>query len=1844
MQTVSGDPLDWTVDEVVAFLCHNPQTPWSQSASRLPRPDPVSLEASIRDNWITGEILLQDVDRHALKEDLGIRAFGHQSSMLMAIRYLQAQSQKFQQAVPDAVLSPQTPNLALRPQMPIFHPQDATPRPSPNQHANAVVTRGSGAIGASVANIDALNTPLSSVSVFDTAKSKDGGGNTDNVEGGGSHVRLQTATEGNLNNLPDGLSGRPELGRTRHNEQVVVDSQGRKRRRLDLRSFVEARTENSASEKADDTSRATDWYMGPDPLNLDQVFYPTDQDEDEDDQTFARIFPNLPSARRSFVNKRLGYFFRQSLVRLESDQGCSQWAVVPYKPSDIKSHGNKHFTLYTSKQGTVNVSKENINEWPQLNPEPEVTDEVQSSLKSLKPSDPFAYLLQKYPAQEDVGDSYPLYGDSGSEGEFDDETWQEIEDERREPLPIPQTRLGPMKINSTIKECISEYQNKWRASHLPKEEYMARKLWLDARRGKRVNQQIKALTRDVTLLASRLQKLQDNISDNEYTSQVELRTQCQCLEQTIFNIETQKWRISVLEKENCPPKVSAPPRPVRRAKPQNPDEESLDSDSDFIEYDSPGEFVIEDEGNRPQTSFASPSSSDGDDDIISVSGKRRNTRGQALNIFASTSPSPPLLLDKEPAVVDLTMDSEPDDITIETPPLNPVLEAHSDFPGSTLPPINHSMSPPLSLGSLENNVNVKTENGPRSSLPKLDDMDGIMSLTWELIEERKDCRRLLAKLVYSLSDEERSRLAEKIPEYQFSRLKNLVKRALRCLKKGSKQVSALEDSESTLIMRTASFYIAWVNCVRLGVKGIPEKYVDDALVDLELHDGLDKFYEELLKRLRSFYTLRRNTDTSGSSRKSEPTRTSDGERSTDFPGSERDLESADTPHKKRKREVKESQAAKQTQASAQRRAARQEQQKKKFERRWQSLGLANDSPSQQAITFKEPVIYLDPHIGQLVKSHQLDGIRFMWREIVEDKDQQGCLLAHTMGLGKTMQVISLLATISAAAASENPEVKKQVPRALRRSQTLILCPASLIENWFEEFGMWTPPGSPIGRVRRISTDDSLTARLQEVEDWYNHGGVLLISYQIFQRLIINNETAKRPKPLSDSEHEDVRKWLLKGPSIIVADEAHQMKNPGSKISAAAMQFRSRSRIALTGSPLANNLADYYYMVNWITEDYLGKFNEFKANYIEPIEEGLYADSTHRERRRSLMKLQVLKQILEPKINRADITVLEGSLPPKVEFVLTVPLTSLQKMAYNSYAAFVLQGRIEEVGQAQLWSWLAVLGLCCCHPSCFRDKLTSRGKDAPNAVPEIPGDEPISEVGLPNLARLISEQEKHFAQVPDIRAVELSARTEILKRIIEESIKAGDKVLVFSQRLSTLDYIEHVLKTSHWKYSRLDGSTPMASRQRATKNFNSGATEHVYLISTRAGGLGLNIPGANRVIIFDFSFSPMWEEQAVGRAYRLGQQKPVFVYRFLSGGTFEELIHHKAIFKSQLSVRVVDKKNPIRTAIRKAGDYLFPAKPVAQKDISEFVGKDPLVLDRILAEDQTREERLIRDITLTETFQIEDNDKLTDEEKKSVQEELHDEHLRRTDPEAYNRKLSEKQRQALQPQLSHPSTVPFATSGAYGAYQPYIPQSAHNVGPPALPPDQIRYALNPGANPATMRSFPPHAPTQARASAPNGNALVRRQPPFSHQAQLGASSDKHASPNPALIGDSAQQQQKAGSQGSYQTPAGSRTPLVGTFEHSARLVQKHPAPSGVGQSEPSKLQSPIIDLGRHETVGHREMSPRGRSAPVQPGTPLTDAPGHDSEPSSATGTQPTSGDTGLSSHGAEGRPNSSCKNQ
>ncbi|ELR09522.1 hypothetical protein GMDG_00704 [Pseudogymnoascus destructans 20631-21] len=665
--------------------------------------------------------------------------------------------------------------------------------------------------------------------------------------------------------------------------------------------------------------------------------------------------------------------------------------------------------------------------------------------------------------------------------------------------------------------------------------------------------------------------------------------------------------------------------------------------------------------------------------------------------------------------------------------------------------------------------------------------------------------------------------------------------------------------------------------------------------------------------------------------------------------------------------------------------------------------IINESKFEQ-----EGFIFVHDHIGSRIKNHQIDGVRFMWSQIVSKGGaSQGCLLAHTMGLGKTMQVITLLVAIAEAACSEDSSVSSQIPEKLKRSRTLILSPPGLMDNWMDELLTWVPEkdvGPKIGRFRKVDSNMKIEQRLAEIDLWYKNGGILLLGFEMFRNML-NMGPKEDKKPIIDqATFEVVEEQLLKGPNIIIADEAHKLRNTNSALTIAATRFKSKSRIALTGSPLSNNVEEYHSMIEWIAPNYLGPIGEFRAKFVEPIQEGLYGNSTIAERRRALKMLEVLKEDISPKVNRADSSVLKNDLKPKIEFIITVPLTDLQHKAYTIYVKAMLESPLDEdqftesgkIRQTTLWSWIGILALLCNHPICFKNKLTERKNKARIASN---GDADGDIVVPSDISQaLISEVADLFGGYgPGTENANNSYKTKILVQILDASREVGDKVLIFSTTIATLDYLENLCKLTKRNYGRLDGSTPMTKRQGLTKEFNTGDTE-VYLISTTAGGLGLNLYGANRVIIFDFKWNPINEEQAVGRAYRLGQKKPVYVYRFIAGGTFEEKLHNKAVFKKQLASQLVDKQHIFAVAKREKGEFLFKPKHVEQKNLANVRGMDPSVLDKIL--DSQTDTPSIRHIIMTDTFNRKGDDNLTAEERKEVRQLLQDEKLKRSDPVAW----------------------------------------------------------------------------------------------------------------------------------------------------------------------------------------------------------------------------------------------------
>ena len=951
----------------------------------------------------------------------------------------------------------------------------------------------------------------------------------------------------------------------------------------------------------------------------------------------------------------------------------------------------------------------------------------------------------------------------------------------------------------------------------------------------------------------------------------------------------------------------------------------------------------------------------------------------------------------------------------------------------------------------------------RFALKNLEDHEGIRNLSWDYLERIHDHKRVLAKIIYTNSVEVARTVQNFINSRDYSSIKKLIPAGLQALRNREQNIPDISQEQSKAAFTVCTLYASYASCKNLlGPKTLENNALFQSLVAKALaEDDYQSFLGDLSTalqcRLGTAYNSRNTPIERPRKRKNRTTGIDD---SSDDIGSEEDIINHATPHKKRVKKVKENQAAIALQKNDQQRVQEFDLRRSMLQSSFQNV---TDEATNHIINLKQPLISIHPHIGRKIKEHQVLGTQFLWREIVADPKHQGCLLAHTMGLGKTMQVITLLATIALAAQSQDAAIRKQV-NPFSSCRFLILCPPSLVDNWADEFAMWVPEEALAVRTcRKISSVLKAAERADTIINWHQRRGPLIISYEMLRGVVTNKKGQYTPE-----EHERLKNALLDGPDVVVADEAHKMKNSTSKIAQAASLFRTKSRIALTGSPLANNLDEYFAMIDWIAQGYLGSSVQFRAKYAEPIEQGLFNDSSSYEQRRSLKKLEVLKKDLDPKVCRADISAIAQDLPPKTEFFITVALTLTQRKAYEQFVAAIIGSEDPEAAaNARLWDWLAILSLLCNHPQCFCSKLEER-EQAGNAPQKKVGntDDPegdslpvdvgsLSAVGLSqsNLRQLLKMFEKMEEAGTNLGDPIYSNRTLVVNTIINRSIAEGDKVLIFSHSIPTLDYLQEMLATSGHRYTRLDGSTAVSKRQEATKDFNRahGAFD-VFLISTKAGGLGLNLPGANRVIIFDFGFNPQWEEQAIGRAYRLGQRKPVFVYRFRAGGTFEEVIYNKAVFKTQLSARVVDKKNPMRSASKNVRDYLFKPKTMKPEDLTEFEDKDRNVLGHAL------NSKHILKIQLTETFQREHKEELTAEEEKEIREELEEEQLKRDDFAAwYEKDKAKRYQQSLAARQTttiantdlsaHPGTnIPTHMNGL-GASKPMQDRRSGQIEPP-----------------------------------------------------------------------------------------------------------------------------------------------------------------------------------------------------
>jgi superfamily II DNA or RNA helicase len=332
---------------------------------------------------------------------------------------------------------------------------------------------------------------------------------------------------------------------------------------------------------------------------------------------------------------------------------------------------------------------------------------------------------------------------------------------------------------------------------------------------------------------------------------------------------------------------------------------------------------------------------------------------------------------------------------------------------------------------------------------------------------------------------------------------------------------------------------------------------------------------------------------------------------------------------------------------------------------------------------------------------------------------------------------------------------------------------------------------------------------------------------------------------------------------VIIDEAHRIKNEHSKLSLVVRQFVSRHRLLITGTPLQNNLHELWSLLNFLKPDLFGSHEEFEQFF------NLTSSGSDAEREGMVAALH---RVLRPFLLRRLKTEVEASLPPKVETKLFVGLSAVQREIYTKVLSRDMDALNNKgASKTQLHNMMMQLRKVCNHPYLFE------------------GVEP----GPPYT------EGEHL--------IDASGKLLLLDKLLAKLQRDGSRVLIFSQMTRMLDILEDYCLYRGYKHCRIDGSTKQDERDDAMDSFNApGSEKFVFLLSTRAGGLGINLQTADTVVLYDSDWNPQMDLQAQDRAHRIGQKRQVNVYRFVTEHSIEEKIVDRALRKLALDALIIQK--------------------------------------------------------------------------------------------------------------------------------------------------------------------------------------------------------------------------------------------------------------------------------------------------------------------------------------------------
>lgn len=492
-------------------------------------------------------------------------------------------------------------------------------------------------------------------------------------------------------------------------------------------------------------------------------------------------------------------------------------------------------------------------------------------------------------------------------------------------------------------------------------------------------------------------------------------------------------------------------------------------------------------------------------------------------------------------------------------------------------------------------------------------------------------------------------------------------------------------------------------------------------------------------------------------------------------------------------------------------------------------------------------VVVDPNVGRHMRPHQVEGVKFLYECVMGLRGPnapQGAILADEMGLGKTLQTIVLIHTLLKQSPYWNPSTG-----AIRKA--VVVCPLTLVDSWKREFHKWLGSSS----INVLSVDGRRHASAQS-----------FAQSKVWHVMIIGYEKLRGCVDLLQKAHPPV--------DLVVCDEGHRLKSREAKTTKMFDLLPTPRRILLSGTPIQNDLSELHTMVDIVAPGILGTYANFKKEYEDPIVASRVQGCTSQDAHIGQMRSNQLRAKTSSLILHRSATILNDYLPSRTDLVVFCAPSAVQLQVYEA----IVRSSLE----AGLSSPLVLIGIL--RKLCDSTRLLSHASETR-----------VSGTLIPAHARRLLSQRAPLEQ----SSGKLAILQALISRFWEQT---EDKVVIVSHFTSALDVVQRLL-SKQYTCARLDGHTPQEERYELVKDFNGrprSEDSFVFLLSAKSGGVGLNLIGANRLILLDSDWNPSQDQQAMARIHRDGQRKACFVYRLLLSGTLDEKVFQRQQTKLGLS--------------------------------------------------------------------------------------------------------------------------------------------------------------------------------------------------------------------------------------------------------------------------------------------------------------------------------------------------------